>query len=156
MSRMIHLFAFALFAAGICSSSGCVGITNGLDFGVFGVPIPVSPFFQEQAEDMPLLARLHFHILHIITGQDEDYHMSAFRVLLEEWKSNVGDGSQKMLSELYQHLINHYTRKVNRSEDVEAIMQLYELYKTALARGHLASDGTISMELFNAPPAKPS
>ena len=33
------------------SSTGCVGITLGNNFGLFGVPIPVSPYFQKLEED---------------------------------------------------------------------------------------------------------
>lgn len=33
------------------SSTGCLGITNGVDMGFLGVPIPVSPYFQDKKED---------------------------------------------------------------------------------------------------------
>jgi hypothetical protein len=33
------------------TNTGCVGITLGPDFGVVGIPIPVSPYFQKLPED---------------------------------------------------------------------------------------------------------
>ncbi len=39
---------FALYAV---SSTGCVGITNGVNLGIAGVPIPVSPLLQKNKED---------------------------------------------------------------------------------------------------------
>jgi hypothetical protein len=33
------------------SSSGCIGITHGVNMGFVGVPIPVSPYFQDKKED---------------------------------------------------------------------------------------------------------
>ncbi len=43
--RVLPLVALATM------STGCVGITSGPDFGLFGVPIPVSPYFQKMEED---------------------------------------------------------------------------------------------------------
>ena len=40
-----------LLAIMACGSSGCVGISQGVSYGVFGIPIPVSPYFQDQKED---------------------------------------------------------------------------------------------------------
>jgi hypothetical protein len=40
---------------GAISQTGCVGITQGINLGPLGVPIPVSPYFQEDEE-------LQFHI----------------------------------------------------------------------------------------------
>lgn len=37
------------------SQLGCVGITNGYNLGPFGIPVPVSPYFQDEEE-------LQFHI----------------------------------------------------------------------------------------------
>ncbi|MEM7475505.1 MAG: hypothetical protein AAF483_10990 [Planctomycetota bacterium] len=39
-----------VLAAGLLATSGCVGITNGFNLGPLGVPIPVSPYFQDQEE----------------------------------------------------------------------------------------------------------
>ena len=36
---------------GAISSTGCVGITNAIDLGAFGIPIPVSPYTQKKFED---------------------------------------------------------------------------------------------------------
>jgi hypothetical protein len=44
-----------LLALGCLVQTGCVGITSGINLGPFGVPIPVSPYFQDQEE-------LEFHI----------------------------------------------------------------------------------------------
>jgi len=33
------------------SSTGCVGITHGVNMGFIGIPIPVSPYFQDKKED---------------------------------------------------------------------------------------------------------
>ncbi|MBM4005424.1 MAG: hypothetical protein FJ295_19380 [Planctomycetes bacterium] len=40
-----------LFCVLVLSGSGCVGIQNGPNLGFAGVPIPVSPFFQDKKED---------------------------------------------------------------------------------------------------------
>ena len=39
-----------MLAAGMVSSTGCVGISNGFNLGPLGIPIPVSPYFQDQEE----------------------------------------------------------------------------------------------------------
>lgn len=50
MSRRLVLQAMLLMAAGAAlMSTGCVG-TQGVNFGFAGVPIPVSPYFQEKKE----------------------------------------------------------------------------------------------------------
>jgi hypothetical protein len=41
----------ALLAAMAFLSSGCVGISQGPSYGVFGIPIPVSPYFQHKKEE---------------------------------------------------------------------------------------------------------
>lgn len=33
------------------TNTGCVGITQGVSLGIFSIPIPVSPYFQDKAED---------------------------------------------------------------------------------------------------------
>ncbi|MFN9915012.1 MAG: hypothetical protein ACK53L_20650, partial [Pirellulaceae bacterium] len=48
-------FTGCLLALGCLVQTGCVGITSGINLGPFGVPIPVSPYFQDQEE-------LEFHI----------------------------------------------------------------------------------------------
>lgn len=39
-----------VLSAGLLTSTGCVGITNGVNLGPLGIPIPVSPYFQDQEE----------------------------------------------------------------------------------------------------------
>lgn len=39
-----------LLSVGLLSSTGCIGISNGLNLGPLAIPIPVSPYFQEQEE----------------------------------------------------------------------------------------------------------
>jgi hypothetical protein len=51
MSQRTHSCAAWLVALVALSSTGCVGITHGPDFGFIGVPIPVSPYFQKKKED---------------------------------------------------------------------------------------------------------
>ena len=51
MSRQLFTAAWvALLAASGLASTGCVG-TTGVDLGFMGVPIPVSPYFQDKEED---------------------------------------------------------------------------------------------------------
>ena len=48
-------------AAGLCllvaslavASTGCVGITTGPTLGIWSIPIPVSPYFQDKKEKGP-------------------------------------------------------------------------------------------------------
>jgi hypothetical protein len=40
-----------LAASAAVSSTGCLGITYGPNLGIFGIPIPVSPYFQQAEED---------------------------------------------------------------------------------------------------------
>ncbi|MDP7019120.1 MAG: hypothetical protein QGG36_25205 [Pirellulaceae bacterium] len=40
-----------LLAVSALASTGCVGISSGLNAGIFGIPIPVSPYFQKLEED---------------------------------------------------------------------------------------------------------
>ena len=42
--------AYALLAACLLATTGCVG-TQGRDFGILGVPMPVSPYLQDDLED---------------------------------------------------------------------------------------------------------
>lgn len=49
MSRSFLAASF-LFAVAL-SSTGCVGINPGVNFGVFGIPLPVSPYHQKKMED---------------------------------------------------------------------------------------------------------
>ena len=48
--RSVATFLCLLLAIVSLTSSGCVG-TGGVDFGIFGVPIPVSPYWQKSLED---------------------------------------------------------------------------------------------------------
>jgi hypothetical protein len=45
------LAAALLLAATALANTGCVGISHGPNYGMFGVPIPVSPYFQKKKED---------------------------------------------------------------------------------------------------------
>lgn len=49
MLRMKTL-AGLMLAAGLTASSGCVGISEGINLGFLGIPIPVSPYFQDEEE----------------------------------------------------------------------------------------------------------
>jgi hypothetical protein len=44
-----------LMLFGCLLQTGCIGITSGINMGPFGIPIPVSPFYQDQEE-------LEYHI----------------------------------------------------------------------------------------------
>jgi hypothetical protein len=44
------IFAAIAICLGLAASTGCAGVA-GPNLGVFGVPIPVSPFFQDKKED---------------------------------------------------------------------------------------------------------
>ena len=52
---MSHKFVFTGLATLIAfmslTSTGCVALSAGPTFGVFGIPIPVSPYFQDKQED---------------------------------------------------------------------------------------------------------
>ncbi len=51
MSRTYHKTCLGLIiSATLFASTGCVGITNGLNLGPLGIPVPVSPYFQDQEE----------------------------------------------------------------------------------------------------------
>ncbi len=50
-SRIRFMTTSTLLGFVAISGVGCVGASTGPFLGVFGVPIPVSPFFQDQAED---------------------------------------------------------------------------------------------------------
>ncbi|MFV1966146.1 MAG: hypothetical protein ACC628_12045 [Pirellulaceae bacterium] len=39
-----------------CASTGCAGVSQGPTLGVFGIPVPVSPYFQDKAEDRAWIA----------------------------------------------------------------------------------------------------
>ncbi len=52
MTQRLTLIALStIMALTSLSSTGCVGITNGINMGVLGIPIPVSPYFQKKKED---------------------------------------------------------------------------------------------------------
>jgi len=40
-----------LFATLALTNTGCVGITTGASLGIFSIPVPVSPYLQDEAED---------------------------------------------------------------------------------------------------------
>lgn len=46
-AALCTLFAVATMA----TSTGCIGITSGPNLGIFGIPIPISPYFQKKKED---------------------------------------------------------------------------------------------------------
>jgi hypothetical protein len=49
-------YFFGLFlTVGLLATSGCIGITYGINLGPLAIPIPISPYFQDQEE-------LEFHI----------------------------------------------------------------------------------------------
>ncbi len=49
--KSIHGGLGLLLAVLSLSSTGCLGITTGPTLGIFSIPIPVSPYFQDKAED---------------------------------------------------------------------------------------------------------
>jgi hypothetical protein len=52
MTHRITAFSTSvLLAVAILGSTGCVGITAGPTLGIFSIPIPVSPYFQDEEED---------------------------------------------------------------------------------------------------------
>ena len=52
MSQRMAIAALSfVFATLSLTSTGCVGITHGINLGLFGVPIPVSPYFAKKKED---------------------------------------------------------------------------------------------------------
>lgn len=55
MSCTYSKSVFGLLLSGMLAATGCVGITAGPNLGPLGIPIPVSPYFQDQEE-------LEFHI----------------------------------------------------------------------------------------------
>jgi hypothetical protein len=57
MKRRYNKSLLALLATAglLTATTGCVGISQGPNLGPFGIPIPVSPYFQDQEE-------LEFHI----------------------------------------------------------------------------------------------
>ncbi len=46
-----RLATFALLAAGSITSTGCSLVSQGPNLGLFGIPIPVSPYFQHRQEE---------------------------------------------------------------------------------------------------------
>ncbi|MCA9191932.1 MAG: hypothetical protein KDB03_09225 [Planctomycetales bacterium] len=50
-STFNKIFAGLLLSSGLIASTGCVGITQGVNLGPFGVPIPISPYFQDAEEN---------------------------------------------------------------------------------------------------------
>ncbi len=56
MSRLFNKSVLGLLlSASLLTTTGCVGITHGVNLGPLGIPIPVSPYFQDQEE-------LEFHL----------------------------------------------------------------------------------------------
>jgi hypothetical protein len=56
MNHFLKAYLFGgLLLCGCLAQTGCVGITSGINMGPFGIPIPVSPYLQDQEE-------LEFHI----------------------------------------------------------------------------------------------
>jgi hypothetical protein len=52
MSHRMALAALCtVMAVTSLTSTGCVGLALGTNFGLFGVPIPVSPYYQKKQED---------------------------------------------------------------------------------------------------------
>ncbi|MFM8252650.1 MAG: hypothetical protein ACKOBW_13725 [Planctomycetota bacterium] len=52
MSHKFSLAALGLLVAMLSlTSTGCVGIAHGPQLGVFSIPIPISPYFQDKKED---------------------------------------------------------------------------------------------------------
>ncbi len=52
MSHRLAIAALGIVCATLSvTSTGCVGLKAGVDMGVLGVPIPVSPYFQKKKED---------------------------------------------------------------------------------------------------------
>src|SRR4026209_641896 len=49
--KMLSASMTTLFAIAALAQTGCVGITAGPTLGPFGIPIPVSPYFQDKQED---------------------------------------------------------------------------------------------------------
>ncbi len=50
-ARKLSAALAALLTLAAVSSTGCVGITQGVDLGFVGVPVPVSPYFGKMEED---------------------------------------------------------------------------------------------------------
>src|SRR5687767_4867553 len=50
MWKLPNLTLF-LLASSLMAHTGCVGVSSGPNLGPFGIPIPVSPYFQVKAED---------------------------------------------------------------------------------------------------------
>jgi len=52
MSNRSITGTLTLLIAGLAlASTGCIGITTGPTLGVFSIPVPISPYFQDKAED---------------------------------------------------------------------------------------------------------
>jgi hypothetical protein len=54
--KKVVLCSSVLLAVLACASTGCVGISQGPTLGVFGIPVPVSPYFQHKAEERAWIA----------------------------------------------------------------------------------------------------
>ncbi|MGE0757595.1 MAG: hypothetical protein AB7F89_15295 [Pirellulaceae bacterium] len=50
-SKFTNVSLTVLLTAIATTSTGCVGLTTGVDLGFMGIPIPVSPYFQDKKED---------------------------------------------------------------------------------------------------------
>jgi hypothetical protein len=51
MQKPVAFGITVLLAVAALNSTGCVGISQGPSYGVFGIPIPISPYFQDEKED---------------------------------------------------------------------------------------------------------
>jgi hypothetical protein len=47
----LRTIAGLISAAAAISSTGCLGMSSGPNLGIFGIPIPVSPYFQHREEE---------------------------------------------------------------------------------------------------------
>jgi hypothetical protein len=50
MSRSMTTLTGLMLSLSVIASTGCVGITQGINLGFMGIPIPVSPYFQDKEE----------------------------------------------------------------------------------------------------------
>ncbi len=50
LRKLTTKVAGLLLASGIVASTGCIGITHGVNLGFLSIPIPISPYLQDQEE----------------------------------------------------------------------------------------------------------
>ncbi len=50
LRKLTTKVAGLLIASGIVASTGCIGITHGVNLGFLSIPIPISPYLQDQEE----------------------------------------------------------------------------------------------------------